>query len=38
VLGLALELLVGARLELLHGREAAALLDPDLPLLGWHRR
>src|SRR4051794_28473282 len=31
---LALELLVGARLELLHRRQRAALLDLDLPLLG----
>jgi hypothetical protein len=33
---LALELLVGAVLELLHGRERAALLDTDLTLLGGH--
>src|SRR5207248_3741832 len=38
VAGLALELLVGARLELLHGGEAAALLDADLALLRRHRR
>jgi hypothetical protein len=36
VLLLALELLVGARLELLHRRERAALLDADLSLLGRH--
>src|SRR5204863_7279861 len=33
---LALELVVGARLELLHGGQAAALLHPDLTLLGGH--
>src|SRR5205823_7990409 len=31
-----LELVVGARLELLHGGQAAALLHPDLTLLGGH--
>ena len=36
VAGLALELVVGARLELLHRGEPAALLDADLTLLGSH--
>ena len=36
VFGLGLKLLVGALLERLHGLEAAALFDPDLPLLGCH--
>jgi hypothetical protein len=36
VLLLVLELLVGPGLELLHGRERAALLDLDLSLLGRH--
>ena len=37
VLDLALELLVGALLERLDGLHRAALLDPDLSLLGCHR-
>jgi hypothetical protein len=35
--GLALELVVGAGLQRLHGGEPAALLDADLALLGRHR-
>ena len=35
-LGLGLELLVRAALELLHRRKLAALLDPHHPLLLWH--
>jgi hypothetical protein len=37
VFGLALELLIRALLERLDGLKAAALLDPDLALLGSHR-
>src|SRR5262249_51391360 len=37
VLGLGLELLIRALLERLDGLERAALLDPNLALLGGHR-